>query len=102
MTDFTPEETRYLEAYQAAMHAVMTGISYTMNFDKNEVDPKHMRTGVNSAHVSISALAELLIEKGVIAREEFYKSLVRFAEQERDMYQKRIQEKYPDTKITIL
>lgn len=101
MTEFTDQEVEYFATYKAALHAMQTGVGHLMNFDKNEVNLKHLRVGINSSHVSNSALADLLIEKGIIEREDFYRKLAEFAEKERDEYKRRIQERYPNTNIDL-
>ncbi len=69
------------EAYGQQAHAVQTGVKYLMDWDRNHAtpepghSPKHLRTGVNLALVNNSALASLLIHKGVITELEFWQSL---------------------------
>jgi hypothetical protein len=51
------------ERYQAASHAMQSGVAMKMNYDANETTPKHLR--VNSAKVEHSALRERLGHDGV-------------------------------------
>ncbi len=76
-------ERRYL----AAIHAVQSGVAYKMQHDPGETTPKHLRVGVNSAHVSTTALVGLLADKGVLTLTEFQEYLAREMEAERDRYQ---------------
>lgn len=60
--DWTAEEA------QAAMQAC---VNVELQIDPSGGDPKHLRVGVNTAIVGVSALVQLLIDKGVIARAEW-------------------------------
>jgi hypothetical protein len=68
--------------YQAAMHAVQSGIALHMNYDRKFCNPKHLRVGVNSALVDDEAMADLLIAKGVFTRLEYLEALAAAAERE--------------------
>lgn len=78
----------YKSRYAAAAHAMQTGVSFKMQHDPGETTPKHLRVGVNSAMVDTSAMARLLIDKGLITELEYFKSLCEAMERERDLYQK--------------
>jgi len=76
--------------YQAAMHAVQAGIASRMGWDQSNTapekrftSPKHMRVGVESAHVSQLGLAKLLITKGVFTEAEYYEAMANAAEEEK-------------------
>jgi hypothetical protein len=64
------------ERYAAALHGVQTATAFAMSQGTRHAatEPKHMRVGIDSAHVSIAALATLLIEKGVFTIEEYTKA----------------------------
>lgn len=72
--------------YQRALHAVQSGVAALMHYDRDHASPKDLRVGMNSAHISTSALTNLLIEKGIITESEYFTSLADFAEAERDTY----------------
>lgn len=74
--------------YIAALHAMQTGVMYQMQPGGNpkDTEPKHLRTGVNSALVNSSALAALLIEKGLITEDEYYEALAVAMEREATEY----------------
>lgn len=76
--------------YDAAAHAMQSGVAMMMNYDEGETEPKHLRVGVNSSLVNSSALALLLISKGVIDEAEFFAALADAMESERDDYAKLI------------
>lgn len=80
------------ERYLAAAHAMQCGVGHMMNFRREETEPKHLRTGINSAMVEHAALVSLLIEKGVITNEEYQKRLADKMEEERDAYVKALKE----------
>ena len=83
------DEDRYL----AAAHAMQSGVAMKMNFDPAETTPKHLRVGVNSAMVGLAAITALLIAKGVITEDEYASVLADAMEEERDSYQRWLQER---------
>jgi hypothetical protein len=58
-------------------HAVQTGVGLVNECmdDRGECSPKHLRVGVNSAIIDGSALAKLLIDKGVITEIEYFRAV---------------------------
>lgn len=82
-----------LDRYNAACHAMQTGVKYEMENGSEEgraaVTPKHLRVGVNSAMVSHAALVQLLITKGVFTEDEYYHSQALAMEVEVARYEKR-------------
>jgi len=90
MADFTDLEIGYVQRYQAAAHAMQTGVAVEMARGSRETQPKHLRVGVNCTARDLGSLAGLLIEKGVITREEYLKALAEGMEAEVRSYQERI------------
>ena len=89
------------ERYNAAAHGMQTGVAVMMERgDGKATTPKHLRVGVNSAMVETSVLAQILIDKGIVTQVEFIEMLALKMEQERDLYQSRI-EKELGTKVTL-
>lgn len=87
----TPETRAEAEArYRAAVHAVQSGVATMMNYDPNSTSRKHLRTGVNSALVSNTALVKLLEAKGLISGDEYMTALADEMEAERDRYRQEI------------
>jgi hypothetical protein len=78
--------------YLAAAHAMQSGVAMAMNYDTSQTDPKHLKVGVNSALVTASAIAHLLIAKGVFIESEYFTQLADLMEAERDTYTKLIEE----------
>lgn len=63
--------------YQQLMHGVQSGIAMRINDPNYDgATPKHLRVGINSAHITDKALAELLMEKGIITEEEYFRKMV--------------------------
>jgi hypothetical protein len=83
--------------YLAALHAVQTGIEYKRQYDRKFVEEKHMRAGVDSAHVTNSATAKLLIAKGVFTEEEYFEMLAAEAEHEKARYEQELSEHFRRT-----
>jgi hypothetical protein len=77
-----------MDEYRALAHAMQTGVAAQMQFDPvvAGTTPKHLRVGVNSALVDSSALAKLLMDKGVITLDEYETALVEGMRAERDRY----------------
>lgn len=57
--------------YEQALHAMQSGVAMEMNYHSAPTAPKHLRVGVNSAMVTDRAIARLLIDKGIITKEEY-------------------------------
>jgi hypothetical protein len=76
-----------MQRYQAAAHAMQSGVAAKMGCDPSETTPKHLRTGVNSAMVEHSALAELLMAKGVFTEDEYQEALATGMEREVRLYE---------------
>ncbi len=77
------------DRYAAACHAMQTGVAMTMERNGGvggDTSPKHLRVGVNSALVTDTALAKLLIGKGIITRAEYFESLADEMEAEVQRY----------------
>jgi hypothetical protein len=82
------------DRYQAAAHAMQTGVAAEMAYHPAPTEPKHLRVGVNSAMVDNSALAELLISKGVITEAEYFEAVAAGMEREAKTYEERLSEHY--------
>lgn len=71
------------------MHGIQTGVAFEHAQGSTDGSPKHLRMGVNSALVSISALCHLLVEKGLITWEEYSEELRIETNKELDRYEAR-------------
>lgn len=90
-TDPPPELVALQDEYLRLSHAVQTGVKFNMETDpdrnKGGTSPKMLRTGINMAMCAHAAVAELLVEKGVITPEEYYRAICRTLRAEVERYQ---------------
>lgn len=70
------------ERYMRAAHRVQTAIAF--NPDRPRDEYKDLRTGLDLSKSDMGGLATLLIEKGVITREEYLAAIADAAEREAD------------------
>jgi hypothetical protein len=83
------------EKYRNLAHAVQSGVAYTMEaIDPKQVEPKHLRVGVNLALIDCGALALTLFRKGVVTELEYYTTLVELTQAEVIKYQDMLQHHY--------
>lgn len=83
---YTPDQEQKVAKMLSLQHAMQSGIAMLMNYDRSSTSPKHLRVGVNSAMVEASALAHLLMEKGVFTMDEYLDSMIGLYEQEVQSY----------------
>jgi hypothetical protein len=95
MADVT-DHARYLKA----VHAVQTGVAMLMHYNPKLTDLKHLRVGVASSLCAEAALATLLIEKGIITKEEHVKAQADAMEAEVAVYERELKECL-GTKVTL-
>lgn len=81
----TADEERYL----AAMHAMQSGVAFEMNYPDTAgaTEAKHLRVGINNALVQQTAIVLLMVEKGIITMDEWWKKLADEMEAEVLRYQ---------------
>ena len=79
---------------------MQSGVAMEMHQGSQDTQPKHLRVGVNSALVDSSALAELLIAKGVISEAEYLEAIAAGMEREARNYEERLSQKL-GTKVTL-
>lgn len=107
----TPEQAaneaacvRYSERYRAAMHACQSAVALDIEvsgLNGAGADPKHLRTGVNACLVDSSAVAQLLMKKGVFTETEYLAAIADAAEREQAMLTKRMQERVGNPHISF-
>lgn len=88
------------ERYEKALHAMQSGVMMEMNFNAKPTDPKHMRVGINSAMVNDSAIANLLMAKGIITSDEYVEAVTVTMEAEAARYEKHLSDHY-GIKVTL-
>jgi hypothetical protein len=107
MTERTPDdEQRLLKAiarYEAAGHAVQSGIAHAIELGWNGTTPKHMRTGIDLGKADLEGLATLLISKGLITEVEYHEAVADAVEREKARWQIFIAELMgvPPGKVTL-
>jgi len=69
-------EKELAEEIQKLQYAMQTGIMYMVEKGSKTCQPKHMRTGINSALIFNGSVVRLLVEKGLITREEYAEAAV--------------------------
>ena len=91
------------DRYLKAIHAMQSGVKMMINYEHPEIQtadnapdpstgPKHLRVGINSAMSDHTALVHLLLDKGIITRDDYEASLADQMESEVRMYEKDIEE----------
>jgi len=78
------------ERYEAAMHAMQSGVALMMSIDGASTSPKHLRVGVNSAMCDHAALVRLLMDKGLFTQEEYTKEVADEMEREKERYETKL------------
>jgi hypothetical protein len=89
-----PELIAIQKEYYALLHAMQTGVAYTLEKDPTSGTPKHLRTGVNSAMCDNAALVKLLIAKGIITWSEYYTAIRDELKEEVGRYERKLREHY--------
>ncbi len=87
--------------YHTLAHAMQSGVGMKMNYEPRETEPKHLRAGVNSAMVETSAIAILLMAKGIFTEEEYYQTLVQAMQNEVDLYKQWLSERLGGVPIQL-
>lgn len=82
------------QRYEAALHAMQSGVKMEMNINVRPTDPKHLRVGVNSALVNDQAVATLLMAKGIFTEAEYREAVTVAMEQEAARYEKLLSDHY--------
>lgn len=95
MTEEDPNRIIELQVeYQLLLHAMQTGVKAEIDLsglgDTSPAGPKHLRTGVSSSIIQNSALAMLLMRKGVITETEYWETQVEFFTKEVRDYEERL------------
>lgn len=86
--------------YRAAAHAMQSGVAYDQGQGSQDGSPKHLRVGVNSAMVETSAIARLLVAKGIVTEEEYAEAIVAGMEAEAKRYEAELTARY-GVKVTL-
>lgn len=94
--DFQMKEQRIAELAHQHQTAILFLRGHELHKGKPEdtmsTGPKHLRVGVDSAHVSHAALVGLLVEKGIIKYQDYMDAMVEFWEREVEADKRRLKE----------
>lgn len=83
-----PEIEHNRARYLRAMHGVQSAIAFEITNGGDAAaaaTPKHLRVGINGAMVDASAVAGLLIQKGLFSEAEYVAALADGAERELEL-----------------
>ena len=86
--------------YAQLCHAMQSGVAATYQIEGVE-HPKHYRTGINSSIVNNSAMALLLMRKGIITELEYWTAIRDAMKDEVRRYEQDIREK-TGRQVTLL
>lgn len=86
--------------YEAAQHAMQTGVAHEMEHRPGPTTPKSLRVGINTALCDHAALIRLLVDKGVISDDEYRAAITDEMNREVKRYEKSLG-KLLGTKITL-
>ncbi len=86
MSDWNKKE------YTRLAHSIQSATAFLMEHG-NSHNPKHLRTGLNILFAEHAAIAELLVKKSIITREEYEASLLKGLQEELDRLTKEAREK---------
>lgn len=101
--EFNEAETEYWRRYQAAAHAMQSGVAGCIQAGIGaDNTSKHLRVGINTMQSDQGALVALLISTGVFTREEYLKQIAEFMEREKQSYEKKLTDHLGgETKFTL-
>jgi hypothetical protein len=86
-------ELKLLERANELGHAIQSGVLYTMDTGGNEHEPKILRTCINISMCDHVTLLQLLIDKGIITREEYFEKRLEYMEREVKNYENNLSKK---------
>lgn len=90
-----------MSAYEKAAHRIQTAIAVLMGRDPDflQVQPKHLRVGLDLSKSDMDGLARLLIAKGVFAEAELADAITASVEQKGDSHEKMLQSALGDPDV---
>lgn len=86
--------------YEAALHAMQTGVAYEMECDPASTQPKHLRVGINSGLCNQAALVRVLVDKGVFTEDEYRDAITDEMNREVERYERALSQLF-GTEITL-
>lgn len=80
-------------SYNDACQAMQAGVAMDHALGSRDGEPKHIRTGINSALCDSAALAKLLIAKGLLTEAEYVEAITAEMNAEVERYESTLSEK---------
>jgi hypothetical protein len=87
----TPDQQ---QRYMHHLHRMQAGVALQQGIDPTDGAPKHLRVGINSAHISHAALVRVLVARGLISNDEYVEALIQQTQEEADSYEERLARHY--------
>lgn len=83
-------EEKAVARYGEAIKGLEVAAAYAAAKEPRNVEPSFLRAGVDSVNISSSALAKLLVSKGLISKAEYFEAVADQAVEEYDRYASRL------------
>lgn len=93
--------TQLQDHYHAACHAMQTGVAYDQERNPKDKEPKHLRVGINVALCDHTALARLLMDKGVITELEYWQAVTAEMDREVERYTAKVNAHFGSDRIKL-
>lgn len=90
-----------MKSYEAALHAMQSGVAMEMNHNAKPTEPKHLRVGINAAMCDHAGLVKLLVAKGIITEQEYIDAITGIMNAEVQRYEDKLREHYGHHNITL-
>ncbi len=100
--EISDREKKLAEEMMALQHAMQSGIKMLMEYGLVSRDPKHLRVGLNSSLVFNGTVVRLLVEKGIITREEHAAAAVADLKAEVKRYEQEISEHLGGANVSLI
>jgi hypothetical protein len=84
----TDEE--FLAEYTRLAHAVQSGVAFDHGAGSQDGTPKHLRTGLNCVMADLGSVVKLLLDKGVITKDEYFAAILDGLRREIQRYEQRL------------
>lgn len=102
------ERKREKQTYRSLLHAMQSGVLISAqldgyvdsNYPRNDLSPKHLRVGIDSALVSLDALVSLLVDSGTFTQDEWNRALNKAMKKEVETYEQKLTERI-GTKVVL-
>jgi hypothetical protein len=89
----TERERELYDEYERLCHMMQAGVAMEMEKGLREVEPKHLRVGINTSMCDHAALVRLLVAKDILTNEEYAEALRDSMREEVARYEARLTRK---------